>query len=217
MSHKAKNNTNKNLEDTNAVDVLWSAFQRLSAAILCLILSPILVASYLAIRFTSQGGAIYSQVRVGHNGKRFMLYKFRSMYLANDPKFVQPDFTKSDREGVCIKLKRDPRITAVGAFIRKYSIDELPQIFNVIKGDMLLIGPRPALPLEVDQYDVFALKRLEVVPGMTGLWQVSGRADTTFQEQISLDIKYIETKSFLTDMKISMMTVPAVLMAKGAY
>jgi len=124
---------------------------------------------------------------------------------------------KSDRDGVCNKFFNDPRVTRMGKFIRKYSIDELPQLINVVKGDMLLIGPRPALLIETDQYSMKARKRLATTPGLTGLWQVSGRANTTFEEQIELDLRYVSEKSWVCDMKILLATVPVVLFGKGAY
>jgi len=191
--------------------------QRISALVGLLCISPLLLIVIALIRFESKGNALFMQTRVGENGKEFKLYKFRSMYQPGDKHYVDPDSLASDRDGVCKKFFNDPRITGIGKFIRKYSIDELPQLINVVKGDMVLIGPRPALPHEVAEYDQKALKRLLVKPGLTGLWQVSGRADTTFDEQIDLDIRYVEEHSLYMDLKILCLTVPAVLGAKGAY
>ena len=139
------------------------------------------------------------------------------MYMPSDPRYVDISRMKSDREGVAKKLFNDPRITKVGKIIRKLSIDELPQLLNVLRGDMVLIGPRPALPEEVEKYTLEQFRRLDAVPGLTGLWQVSGRADTTFEEQMSLDIRYVEERSLAMDLRILVATVPAVLLGKGAY
>jgi lipopolysaccharide/colanic/teichoic acid biosynthesis glycosyltransferase len=191
--------------------------QRSFAFIGLLLLSPLLIAAWTIIRIESPGNPLFKQVRVGVNGRRFAFYKFRSMRVKSDPKYVDVSKMKSDRDGVCNKFFNDPRVTIVGKFIRKYSIDELPQLINVLKGDMLLIGPRPALVTETDQYSLHARKRLQGMPGLTGLWQVSGRADTTFEEQIELDIRYVKEKSFFNDMRILCATIPVVLFGKGAY
>jgi exopolysaccharide production protein ExoY len=189
-----------------------------SIALLALILiSPLLLIVIILIKTESLGGALFSQTRVGENGRHFKMYKFRSMYLKSDPLFKEPDPSQSSREGVCKKYINDPRITKVGQFIRKYSIDELPQLFNIVRGDMCLVGPRPALSIETYEYDNFIQPRLFTKPGLTGLWQVSGRADTNFEEQLQLDKCYIKQQSFLMDCKIIALTIPAVLMAKGAY
>ena len=196
---------------------LPSVVQRLAAALGLVLISPILLLVGLALRWESKGAAIYSQVRVGKQGRRFTLYKFRSMYLNTDAKYIDPSQLQSDREGVCKKLFKDPRITPLGRIIRKLSIDELPQLWNVVKGDMVLIGPRPALIDEVAAYSNLAMHRLQVNPGLTGLWQVSGRADTTFDEQIALDLRYIHEQSLSLDLKILLYTLPAVAFGKGAY
>ncbi len=191
--------------------------QRTAAGLGMLVISPLLIITVLAICLESRGSCFYSQIRVGKFGRHFKMYKFRSMYLKTDPKYREPDPATSDREGVCKKYVNDPRITRVGRFIRKYSIDELPQLWNVIKGDMLLIGPRPALSIEVDAYENQALPRLNCEAGLTGLWQVSGRADTTFAQQVGLDTRYVHEQSMLMDIRILFATVPCVLGAKGAY
>lgn len=191
--------------------------QQVIAAVALLLLAPILLIAIILIYLESSGSSFYAQTRVGHNGRLFKLYKLRSMYLPDDSRYVDISAIKSDREGACKKLFNDPRITRVGKFIRKFSIDELPQIWNVIVGDMVLIGPRPALPNEVADYSYRALSRLNVIPGLTGLWQVSGRADTTFEEQIDLDLQYIKEQSILLDVKILLSTIPAVLSGRGAY
>ena len=191
--------------------------QRLLALITLIILSPLLLLTMFAIRIESKGPVFFKQVRVGEQGRRFTMYKFRSMYMPDDPRYVDPAQLISDRDGVCNKFKKDPRITCVGRIIRKLSIDELPQLLNVLKGEMVLIGPRPALPQETDAYDWYMLERLNTKSGLTGLWQVSGRADTSFQEQIDLDLRYVRERSWLLDLKIMLATIPAVVTGKGAY
>jgi lipopolysaccharide/colanic/teichoic acid biosynthesis glycosyltransferase len=189
-----------------------------SVALLALLLaSPLLLVILTLIKTGSSGNALFSQIRVGENGRHFKMYKFRSMYLKSDPKYIEPDPQQSSREGVCKKYINDPRITKIGRFIRKYSIDELPQLFNVVIGDMCLVGPRPALAIEAYEYDNFVQPRLFSKPGLTGLWQISGRADTNFDEQLQLDKFYIKQQSIFMDCKIIAMTIPAVLTGKGAY
>ncbi|KZN66746.1 sugar transferase [Pseudoalteromonas luteoviolacea] len=191
--------------------------QRAVATLGLLAISPLLALLMLAIKLESKGPCVFKQVRVGKYGRRFTMYKFRSMYMQDDPRFKAPEQKDSSREGVCQKYIHDPRITCIGRFIRKYSIDELPQLLNVVKGDMLLIGPRPALEMEVAQYEPSQLSRLNSEQGLTGLWQVTGRADTTFEQQVQLDEQYIQEQSIMSDVKILLKTVPCVLGAKGAY
>jgi exopolysaccharide production protein ExoY len=191
--------------------------QQTVALLALLLISPLLLVVLILIKVESPGSALFSQTRVGENGRHFKMYKFRSMYLKTDPHYHEPDPTQSSREGVCKKYINDPRITKVGQFIRKYSIDEIPQLFNIVRGDMCLVGPRPALSIETYEYDNNVQTRLFTKPGLTGLWQVSGRADTNFEEQLQLDKTYIKQQSFLMDCKIIALTIPAVLSAKGAY
>lgn len=185
------------------------------ACLALIVLSPLIILFSILIRLESKGGAFFTQVRIGENGRRFHCYKMRSMFIPSDPKFIEPQ--QSDREGVCKKFFNDPRITNVGRIIRKFSIDELPQLVNVIKGDMALIGPRPHLISEYDEYDANILPRLYCMPGITGLWQINGRADTDFDEQLLLDKTYINNQSAWLDFQILMLTIPAVINAKGAY
>ena len=196
---------------------LSSYLQRLAAMLVLTILAPFLLLIGLIVKLSSDGPVFYHQVRVGKYGKRFKFYKFRSMYLPGDPKFKAPDESQSDRDGVCKKYKQDPRITPIGRFIRKYSIDELPQLWNVVIGDMVLVGPRPALIEEVEAYQHNMYRRFDVLPGLTGLWQVSGRADTSFDEQIELDLRYVNKRGWMSDVGILLRTIPAVLLARGAY
>jgi exopolysaccharide production protein ExoY len=191
--------------------------QKSVALLALLLISPLLLITLILIKTGSSGNALFSQTRVGENGRHFKMYKFRSMYLKSDPNYREPDPQQSSREGVCKKYTNDPRITKIGQFIRKYSIDELPQLFNVVNGDMCLVGPRPALAIETYKYDSFVQPRLFAKPGLTGLWQVSGRADTNFDKQLQLDKSYITQQSIFMDCKIIALTIPAVLTAKGAY
>ncbi|MFQ3193278.1 MAG: exopolysaccharide production protein ExoY [Colwellia sp.] len=191
--------------------------QQLTALIILILISPLLLLVLLLIKTESSGSALFSQIRVGENGRHFKMYKFRSMYLKSDLKYIKPHPSQSSRKGVCKKYINDPRITKFGQFIRKYSIDEIPQLFNIVKGDMCLVGPRPALSIETYEYDRFIQPRLFTKPGLTGLWQISGRADTNFEQQLQLDKTYIKQQSFLKDCKIIALTIPAVLSAKGAY
>lgn len=179
-------------------------------------LSPIWLMIALAIRLESKGSPLFSQTRVGKNGKPFTIYKFRSM--AQDSEARRAALLKtSDREGVCFKAKNDPRVTRVGRLLRRYSLDELPQILNVLKGDMSIVGPRPALAEEVAAYPNRALGRLAVKPGLTGLWQVSGRADIGFDQMVEMDLAYAKSKSVLLDMILIWLTFRAVFSGRGAY
>jgi exopolysaccharide production protein ExoY len=191
--------------------------QRIIALIALALFLPIFILTMLLIGLESRGSCFFTQDRIGKYGRHFRMYKFRSMYLKTDPLYAEPDPSTSDRDGVCKKYKHDPRITKVGDFIRKFSIDELPQLFNIVIGDMALIGPRPALAIEVDAYPISALSRLNGVPGLSGLWQVSGRADTDFATQIDLDDQYLQQQSIFLDIKIMLLTLPCVISAKGAY
>ena len=183
-------------------------------------LSPILLASAIAVKANSRGPLLYRQMRVGQNGRAFNMLKFRSMRVDADD--LKAELEKQHGQGavsggVRFKLRKDPRTTAVGAFIRKFSIDELPQLWNVVRGDMTLVGPRPPVHREVAQYDPRALRRLEVRQGLTCLWQVGGRSELTFDEQVALDIEYIDRTTPTDELKIVAKTVPAVLSGRGAY
>ncbi|PKH00678.1 sugar transferase [Paraglaciecola sp. MB-3u-78] len=191
--------------------------QRSAALITLLFLSPLLMIVMLLIRLESGGSCFFSQDRIGKYGRHFKMYKFRSMYLKTDRRYAEPDPSTSDRDGICKKYKNDPRISIVGAFIRKFSIDELPQLINIVKGDMALIGPRPALAIEVNAYPTSALCRLNGMPGLSGLWQVSGRADTDFDTQVALDDRYLQKQSVGYDIRILLATLPCVIGARGAY
>ena len=181
-----------------------------------LLLAPIFLAITLAIRIESRGNPVFSQTRVGQNGRHFTIYKFRSMYADAEQRRKALE-AQSDRAGVCFKAKDDPRITRIGRFLRRYSIDELPQIFNVLLGNMSIVGPRPGLPSEVAAYSDHAKKRLGTKPGLTGLWQVSGRADIGFDQMIEMDLAYARSRSAMLDIMIIGLTLRAVLTGRGAY
>lgn len=185
-----------------------------------LALSPFLlivaVPLALLIKLDSPGPIFFKQKRVGKWGSSFDCYKFRSMYIdAEERKAELMDQNEAD--GIVFKMKRDPRVTRVGRVIRKLSLDELPQFINVFKGEMSLVGPRPPVPKEVELYEFDYLRRLDVVPGITGLQQVSGRSDLEFTRWIELDLEYIEKQSLWKDIEILLKTIPAVITGKGAY
>jgi len=180
-------------------------------------LSPLCALTAIAIKFDSKGTVFFSQTRIGKNGIPFKFWKFRSMCVDAESKLDQMGHTNEMEGGVLFKIKDDPRITRVGKYIRKYSIDELPQLWNVIVGDMSLVGPRPCLERELVQYAVSDLKRLDVLPGITGEWQISGRSDSSFREQVDLDITYVYERNFMQDIRILLKTIPVVVSGSGAY
>jgi exopolysaccharide biosynthesis polyprenyl glycosylphosphotransferase len=183
-------------------------------ALICL--SPIFFITALAIKLDSKGPVIYTQYRVGKNGKRFKMYKFRSM-CADAAEKLKDIRSLNEKEGPIFKITNDPRVTRIGKIIRKSSIDELPQLFNIFRGDMTIVGPRPPLVNEFEQYTPYQAQRLCVTPGLTCYWQISGRSNLSFQEWVELDIKYINERGFLTDLKIILRTIPAVIFGVGAY
>lgn len=180
------------------------------------ILLPFFLFLAVFIKLDAMGPVFYTQPRKGFRGRTFLFYKFRTMVMDAEKKLERLK-KLSEREGPVFKMKDDPRVTRVGKFLRRYSLDELPQLLNVINGDMSLIGPRPQVLWEAASYDDLAKKRLNVLPGLTGLWQVSGRADLTYEEMIRLDIYYLENWSLGLDLRILLKTIPVVLLAKGAY
>ncbi|WP_235821216.1 exopolysaccharide biosynthesis polyprenyl glycosylphosphotransferase [Actinomyces mediterranea] len=194
-----------------------SVIDRVVGSVLLLIAAPILAAAAIAIRLDSPGPAFYTQTRVGLNGTHFKLFKLRSMYTDADAKRAALVERGGDSGNtVMFKDSNDPRITRVGKFIRRYSIDELPQLLNVVTGDMSLVGPRPALPEEVAKYDSEADRRLLVKPGLTGLWQVSGRSDLSWESTVALDQHYVDNRGARLDSRIFVKTVEAVLSGRGA-
>lgn len=192
-----------------AVDIVGS----LIGVLITCILYPFIA---LAIKINSKGPVIFKQVRIGRNGRRFYMYKFRSMYM--DAEERKKELMKQNEvQGLMFKMENDPRITAVGKFLRKTSLDELPQFFNVLKGDMSLVGTRPPTVDEFEQYSLHYRRRLSITPGLTGMWQVSGRSDIKdFDEVVKLDLKYIDNWSLTLDMKILIQTVGVVLFGRGS-
>lgn len=177
---------------------------------------PIMLLAAVLIKIDSPGPVIFRQQRVGKWGRPFTCYKFRSMFIdAEQRKAALLHLNESDE--VVFKMKCDPRVTRVGHIIRKLSIDELPQIFNVLKGDMSIVGPRPPIPFEVALYTFDIYRRLDIIPGITGLQQISGRSEIPFQRWVELDVEYIRCHCFKKDVEILLKTIPAVLSAKGAY
>ena len=185
-----------------------------SAAAL-VVLSPLLVVVALAIKLTSEGPVLFKQRRVGLHGATFNLFKFRSM-VANAEALRGQLLEKNEQSGPVFKMRNDPRITPIGRFIRRYSIDELPQVINVLRGDMTLVGPRPALPSEVAVYQAWQRRRLSVRPGLTCYWQVGGRNEIGFEDWMRLDLRYVDNWSLAVDFRLILQTVPVVLAGKGA-
>lgn len=181
-----------------------------------LLVSPLLILVSVLIILDSPGPIFFKQKRIGEKGQAFYMYKFRTM-VVNAEELLKELKAKNEAQGNMFKMKNDPRVTRVGRFLRKSSIDELPQLLNVLIGNMSLVGPRPPLPREVEQYSQWDMLRLEGKPGITGLWQVSGRSEIGFDDMVMLDLKYLENRSFWLDIKLLALTIPAVLKGEGAY
>lgn len=183
-----------------------------------LMLSPLFLAAAIGIKLQDRGPILFRQERVGRGGRRFMLFKFRTMVFgAEAMKAALAAANPEAMSGVRFKMTHDPRITRLGRILRRFSIDEMPQIYNVLRGDMTLVGPRPPVWSEVEKYSPKAMRRLEVTPGLTCLWQIGGRSDLTFEQQVDLDIEYIDTVKASEEVAIVVKTVPAVLSGRGAY
>lgn len=198
---------------------IYEVFKRIldviCSVVALIVLSPVFLVTALAVR--SDGGpAFYKQTRVGKNNTHFEMYKFRSM--CKNAENLQDDLMKyNEMDGPVFKIKGDPRITKVGKFIRKYSIDELPQLLNIVKGDMSIVGPRPPLVREVEQYNSYQMQRLLVTPGLTCFWQASGRSNLSFDDWMDMDMKYIKRRNIFLDIKLIVKTVFAVIFKRGAY
>lgn len=193
------------------------AFDVLAATAALLVLGPLLALIVLLIKLEDGGPALFCQTRVGRFGVPFRMFKFRSMCLDAEARLKDVLSRNQHGDGVTFKVKDDPRITRVGRWLRRFSLDELPQLFNVLRGEMSLVGPRPPLPREVERYSLADRRRLAVKPGITCFWQISGRSEIDFSGQVKLDVAYIENRSFAVDIRIIAKTVPAVMSAKGAY
>lgn len=188
----------------------------LGAGLGLLLLFPALALIALLIRLDSPGPVLFIQRRVGKDGREFSFLKFRSMYMDAEQR-LELLLGANERTGPVFKMRRDPRVTRTGRFLRRYSLDELPQLVNVLRGEMSLVGPRPALPREVALYTPTQRLRLAATPGLTGLWQVSGRANLSFEASVELDLEYIRHRSFALNLLLIIRTIPAVLTAHGAY
>ncbi|WP_235624023.1 sugar transferase [Mycolicibacterium goodii] len=186
------------------------------AAVALLLAAPVMLVAALAVKLTSRGPVFYRAERIGMGGEPFEMLKFRSMVVGADT-MLAALVDRSDGNGVLFKMKKDPRLTPVGRVLRRYSIDELPQFINVLRREMSVVGPRPPLPGEVDRYDDTVRRRMLVRPGITGLWQVSGRSDLSWEDSVRLDLSYVENWSMLGDLVIVAKTVKAVLLGSGAY
>jgi exopolysaccharide biosynthesis polyprenyl glycosylphosphotransferase len=203
-------------ELAGAKQAIKGLFDKVTAALALVVLAPLFAAIALTVRCTDPGPALFRQTRVGKDGRVFTLYKFRTMVVgAEQQKALLAAQNQAD--GALFKIRRDPRVTRAGVLLRRWSLDELPQLINVLRGDMSLVGPRPALPEEVASYGSQIRRRLVVKPGITGLWQVSGRSDLPWEEAVRLDVRYVENWSFALDLQIIWKTGSAVLEGRGAY
>ena len=196
--------------------VVKGGMDRILALISVILLAPVFIAIALAVKLTSRGPVLFTQTRIGRHGKPFVIHKFRSMYVDAESRQSELEHL-NESDGTLFKMRHDPRITPVGRFLRRFSLDELPQFFDVLRGRMSLVGPRPPLPKEVARYASLVRRRLVVKPGITGLWQVSGRSDLSWEESVRLDLLYVESWSLALDIAIMLKTVLAVLRRSGAY
>ena len=187
------------------------------SALAMVVLSPLFLLIAIAVKMSSPGPVIFSQIRVGRYGRHFKFYKFRSMRQDAEALKASLAAQNESADGVIFKMKEDPRITKVGRLLRRASLDELPQLWNVFIGDMSLVGPRPPVPSEVQEYTLEDRKRLDVIPGITCLWQIKGRSEIPFNEQVRLDKEYILTPGIWKDLVILLKTIPAIIGGKGAY
>ncbi|MFT4216285.1 MAG: sugar transferase [Micropruina sp.] len=191
-------------------------FDIIGSSLLLLLAAPIIAVVAIAVKLEDRGPVLFRQTRVGHRGEEFQCLKIRSMVVDAEARKAELE-AMNEGAGVLFKMAKDPRITKIGGFIRRFSLDELPQLWNVFRGDMSLVGPRPALPSEVARYDRDTVRRLDVRPGLTGLWQVSGRSNLSWDETVRLDVYYVDNWSIMQDLTILMRTARAVLGSSGAY
>jgi len=191
-------------------------FDRCAAAFGLVVLSPLMLAIAAAVRLSDAGPALFTQTRVGKGGEQFRIYKFRTMVVDAEARLAEIR-EKNESDGVLFKIRRDPRMTAIGARLRRWSLDELPQLINVLRGEMSLVGPRPALPEEAAKYADYVRRRLVVKPGLTGMWQVNGRSELSWDETVRLDLRYVENWSFALDLQILWKTISVIFRGAGAY
>lgn len=206
----------KKIESRKGYHFVKRLFDITLSTIGLIILSPLMLIIAYKIKKEDDGPVFYKQVRIGKNGRHFKMYKFRSM-VTNADQLLEELKDQNDVDGAMFKMKHDPRITKVGHFIREHSLDELPQLVNVLKGDMSLVGPRPPLPSEVAQYTEYDKQRLYVMPGCTGLWQATVRNKVGFNEMVQLDIQYIQKASFMFDLWIIWKTIEIIIRPNGSY
>jgi exopolysaccharide biosynthesis polyprenyl glycosylphosphotransferase len=201
----------------SAALLVKSSFDVVCAALGLIVLAPILLIVAAVVRFSSAGPAFFRQTRVGRNGETFTMLKFRTMYSGAERRLAELLDHNDSEGGVLFKMHDDPRVTPAGRVLRRLSIDELPQLINVLTGKMSLVGPRPPLPREVSLYGARTRRRLLVKPGITGLWQVSGRSNLSWEDSVSLDLSYVENWSLALDTKVLLATARAVITADGAF
>lgn len=219
MMERLQINEQEIIEIKRKESAIYNIFKRaldiVASTLGLIILSPILLVVAILIKLESKGPAIFSQKRIGLNKKEFKMYKFRSM-VQNAEELKEKLAKENEMSGPMFKMKNDPRVTKVGRFIRKTSIDELPQLINVLKGEMSLVGPRPSLPKEVSKFEPWMLKRLSVKPGLTCYWQVSGRNNIDFEDWMKLDLQYVNDRSFWLDLKLILKTATVLFGDKNA-
>ena len=206
----------ENKQNLRVYEIFKRIIDIIGAGLGLILLSPIIAIVACAVKVTSKGPIFFSQKRVGKNGELFEMYKFRSM-VVNAEELKENLEDQNEMSGPMFKIKDDPRVTKVGKFIRKTSIDELPQLWNILKGDMSLVGPRPSLPKEVEQFDNWMFKRLSVRPGLTCYWQVSGRNNIDFEDWMKLDVKYVEERNNWIDIKLIFKTIFVLFGDKNAH
>jgi exopolysaccharide biosynthesis polyprenyl glycosylphosphotransferase len=204
------------IQESLSYAALKRAFDLAFSLAAVILLLPVIPLVALMIKLDTAGPVLFRQDRVGKNGRIFKFYKFRSMCAGAEQRKKEIE-ALNEQDGPVFKARSDPRVTSVGKFLRRSSLDEIPQIFNVVKGDMSVVGPRPPLPSEVEHYQPWHRKRLEVTPGITCLWQISGRSHVSFNEWMRLDMEYLKSRSLKTDLLILLRTIPAVIARKGAY
>jgi exopolysaccharide biosynthesis polyprenyl glycosylphosphotransferase len=197
--------------------LIKGAVDRVGAGVVLLLLSPVILVVGALVRLTTPGPALFRQTRIGKDGREFSMIKFRTMVRDAESRKAELAAANDRADGLLFKIRADPRITPLGRFLRKYSLDELPQLFNVVAGSMSLVGPRPPLPAEVAKYGDDVRRRLLVKPGLTGLWQISGRSDLTWEESVRLDLRYVENWTLMYDVMILWKTIFTVVRGSGAY